>query len=72
MMEYAKEGRTLSEYAAEKGPMVTKEPEIPHRLNRLFNDVQELRETVLYLGSKLEPRDSAVPWFEARTCYVYE
>lgn len=40
---------------AVKGTMVNKEPEIPHRLNRLFNDVEELRETVLYLGTRLDP-----------------
>lgn len=56
MMEY--QNQTLSQTldrGAVQGLTPAKEPEIPHRLNRLFNDVQELRETLLYLNTRLDP-----------------
>lgn len=55
MMEWDKHAGGPDERGAVKGSLVTKEPEIPHRLNRLFNDMQELRETLLYLNTRLDP-----------------
>lgn len=44
----------IPECADERGPLAIKEPEIPHRVNRLFNDLHELRESVLFLSGKLD------------------
>lgn len=49
-MEY----RTEWNVPSEPSVLAAEVPEIPRRMSTLFNDLHELRETTLYLSSKLE------------------